>query len=518
MSRKLAALGGYGALWLTLATFTTKLIGVLQKIPLQNLAGDAVFGIYNIVYPIYQLMMALAVAGIPTALSYYIAGQNPVKQRQTLHISLVFISSIGAICACIGLMGAPMLASMIGYEEVKNSIRVLAIALLFTPIIAVYRGYYQGINNAKQSSISQMIEQCVRVACMLCILIIGVNIHWSDAKLAAGVMWGSVIGAVVTLLWFWYRQKGVRYERPSYKLMLSEGKQLAHIALPTAIAAIVVPMVSVVDALSIPRLLIEAGDAGAMVMAHFGQYSRIQPLIQLVSMLLGAFVAGFIPGWVSQGKAGYVMPRIAILHRYTFIVGIAATVGLYCLATPINIMLYKDTEGLSAFLLLSWTTLSSCMLAVQAPLLQASGIRRLPIVLLVFAACSKALLNIWFVPRWGIDGAAVAAIISLTIPAIIGSLALIQVNRAYKAKKSTLEALRSFFVTLLALLLMVCSINIIGEVFTYVWPAEWHVRLSQTIVTLLSVMVGAVVFGGIMLLLKGIRKSELQMLKNNDSK
>lgn len=353
---------------------------------------------------------------------------------------------------------------------------------------------------------------------MLCILMIGVNTHWSDAKLAAGVMWGSVIGAVVTLLWFCYMQRDQRPKKPSYRLMLSEGKKLAHIALPTAIAAIVVPMVSVVDALSIPRLLIQAGDPGTMVMAHFGQYSRIQPLIQLVSMLLGAFVAGFIPSWVSQGNPQYVMPRIAILHRYTFIIGIAATIGLYSLAAPINIMLYKDTEGLSAFLLLCWTMVGSCMLAVQAPLLQASGIRRLPIVLLVFAACSKAVLNVWFVPRWGIDGAAVAAIIALTIPAMIGSLALYQANRAYTANKGLLEVMRSFFVTVFALLVMTCSIYIIGEFFDYVWPAGWHVRLLQTIVTLLSVIVGAIVFGGIMFLFNGIRKSELKMLRNNDLK
>ncbi len=55
------------------AALLSKLIGVFQKIPLQNLAGDRVFGIYNAVYPFYQLAAVLATAGLPTAVSLLIA-------------------------------------------------------------------------------------------------------------------------------------------------------------------------------------------------------------------------------------------------------------------------------------------------------------------------------------------------------------------------------------------------------------------------------------------------------------
>lgn len=42
-----------GAAALSLAVIVSKLIGTLQKIPLQNIGGDGVFGIYNTVYPFY---------------------------------------------------------------------------------------------------------------------------------------------------------------------------------------------------------------------------------------------------------------------------------------------------------------------------------------------------------------------------------------------------------------------------------------------------------------------------------
>lgn len=46
-----------GAFILSAAAIISKLIGTLQKIPLQNLGGDAVFGIYNTVYPLYTMLL-----------------------------------------------------------------------------------------------------------------------------------------------------------------------------------------------------------------------------------------------------------------------------------------------------------------------------------------------------------------------------------------------------------------------------------------------------------------------------
>ncbi|HIW31553.1 MAG TPA: polysaccharide biosynthesis protein [Candidatus Paenibacillus intestinavium] len=514
-------LSGYGALWLTSATFATKLIGVLQKIPLQNLAGDAAFGIYNIVYPIYQLMMALAIAGIPTALAFYVAQKNEKEQHNVLSIALVVISGAAVLSCIIGLLAAPWIANLIGNDEVITSIRILTLALLFTPLLAVYRGYYQGKDDAKASSISQLIEQCVRVACMLLLLWIGLSYNWSDSKLAAGVMFGSVIGAIAALLWFLVNHKGDKIVRVERKRIATEGKLLFQMALPTALAAIVVPMVAVVDAISIPRFMLGAGEQVSFVMAEFGRYSRIQPLIQLVAMLLGAFAAGFIPNWVKQGKTALYGERLLLIHRLAWMIGAAAAVGLYQLASPFNIMLYKDTESLMTFRILSWTTLASSMLAVQAPLLQAAGVRRLPLYLLLIAAGSKALLNYVFVPVWGIEGAAFAGNIALFTPAIIGALVLRRATKhidagMHRRAYSWLEALRVLAVTLLALVLMILSINIVSELVRYIWPLGWNIRLYSTLESLLSVVVGALVFGLILLVCKGITKTELKLLNNRD--
>lgn len=508
-------LSGYGAIWLTAATLLTKLIGVLQKIPLQNLAGDAVFGIYNIVYPIYQLMMALAIAGIPTALASYIAVLQDEKRLHSLRVALIISSGAALILSIIVYITAPWLGQWIGHRELVSSLRVLAVALCITPIIAVYRGFYQGIDDARSSSLSQLLEQLVRVCCMLLALWIGLSLGWSEGKLTAGVMWGSAVGACAALVWLWLkrpRQKPIPY---TFRQSLQEGKTLINLALPTALAAIVVPIVAVVDAISIPRLLqdVQAGD----IMAQFGQYSRIQPLTQLVSMLLGAFAAGFLPRWIKRSsnlqEQKLLGDRLLLMHRLAWFVGCGATVGLFMLAEPMNIMLYKDTAGLDTFRLLSLTTLTSSMLAVQAPLLQAAGVTRLPIWLLVIAAGTKALLNTWLVPNYGINGAAIAANFSLLLPACLGSVALHQAVRKMSGHADRIRDNPRFIRSLLSTGMAVLTMGVALYLFKLIVLSDGDFsRLGMTLYSLAAVVVGALVYVLILWITRGVTKQEITWL------
>src|SRR4051794_1360653 len=63
----------HGAALLGGAALLSKLIGTLQKIPLQNMAGDEVFGLYSAVYALAVMWMTLASAGIPVAVSVLVA-------------------------------------------------------------------------------------------------------------------------------------------------------------------------------------------------------------------------------------------------------------------------------------------------------------------------------------------------------------------------------------------------------------------------------------------------------------
>ena len=61
------------AMFLTIAGFITKIIGVLYKVPLLEIVGSEGLGYYQLVFPIFVFALILSSGGITTTLSKIIA-------------------------------------------------------------------------------------------------------------------------------------------------------------------------------------------------------------------------------------------------------------------------------------------------------------------------------------------------------------------------------------------------------------------------------------------------------------
>jgi len=417
------------------AALLSKLIGVFQKIPLQNLAGDRVFGIYNAVYPFYQLAAVLATAGLPTAVSLLIAerlrkGEDVEGVRRTLYAALLLLGVTGIIS--FGLMwgGANQVAGWIGDVETAGAVRSVSFALLLAPFVAALRGYVQGIGRMGLSAASQVVEQMIRVGVMLLVLALSWSAGWADASVASGVMSGSAFGACASLLllaiYLWRRRSGERLNRLAGAIR-AEMRKLAVIAFPVALGAVVVPVLGVVDAFMVPRLLQEGGASEAAAMTSFGVYSRAQPLVQLVVMVAGAAAAALVPSIAlarMRGAYGQLRVQLSLAERAAWAIGAAAAIGLALLAEPLNMMLYSDTQGSFAFALVGCTALAGSVNAVTAPVLQGLGAVRIPAILLLVAALLKGVINAVLVPAYGIEGAAIAGVAALSVAALLGIIAV----------------------------------------------------------------------------------------------
>jgi len=430
-----------GALLMAAAMLVSKLLGVLQKIPLQNLAGDRVFGIYNAVYPLYQLLLVAATAGLPPAVAIVVARRLAAGDRlgvlQARRAALWLLGVSGAAGFVLLWLCAPLLASAIGDKHTIEAIRSVAFALWFVPALSALRGYSQGISDMSASAMSQVVEQFARVAVMTSLLAWGLSRAWEDSQMAAGAMAGSGAGALAAMALMAWRQRrssaeGMAHseveDHAAYKQrrLSVEMKELSKLAVPMAFGAIVVPLAAVVDVFMVPRLLIGMGMPDAAAMAQFGMYSRGQTLVQLVAMISGAAASVMVPTLAlsrGQGQWEETRRQAGLALRASWWIGAGAAMGIALLARPINVMLFADDHATGTFAWIGLTALAAAVSTVSAAVLQGCGRVKLPAVLLLGAAALKAALNAALVPAHGIAGAAAAGVIALTAAAIIAALA-----------------------------------------------------------------------------------------------
>ncbi|MFC5406812.1 polysaccharide biosynthesis protein [Cohnella soli] len=539
-----------GAALLGGAALLSKVIGTLQKIPLQNVAGDEVFGLYSAVYALAIMWMTLAAAGVPVAVSALVAdrtarGDEEGAQR-ILRWALGLLGASGLVMFALLWLGADVLASWMKLDDAAPAIRMSSLALLFAPATAVLRGYEQGRMRMLRPAVSQLAEQTARVTFMLVALFVAVGAGWSAPATAAAVHGGLATGAIaglVVMVWTtggWFSgSKPIVIRGVGAKKSFAAGgeggeagteargkavgtlaagngskgtgagggksaprivtlpesrvdlvKRIAKVAVPVAAASITAPLIGLIDAFSIPRLLQSEGATAVWSMAQFGVYNRGVALLQLVVMAAAGAAGALVPAFTAaraRGMTGELVSRAAFSLRSAWWFGCAAAVGLAILAAPINEALFADRSGTAAMALIALAAAGGTLQAVSAALLQGLGDLRSPAVNLAAAALLKLTLNAALVPAHGIIGAAAAMAAAYAAAALLNALSLRQ-RVQLPAPRASL-AWRSG-AALAAMAAAAALVALLLGAATAALPA----RVAALLVALPGVAVGAAVF------------------------
>ncbi|WP_028595197.1 putative polysaccharide biosynthesis protein [Paenibacillus assamensis] len=519
-----------GALLLGLATVTSKLLGTLQKIPLQNIAGDGVFGIYNTVYPFYILLTVIATAGIPIAVARLVADAEAAHDRtgtyQIAAAGLTMMSITGVVGFVAMYMGAGNIAGWIGNMHTEAAIRASSYAMLILPILAVLRGYDQGRGRMATTAVSQVVEQTARVIVMIVLLLVLYVYESTEAELAAGAAFGSFAGAlfafmVLVITMVRRRWKSVQHMRatgtiqaPTIRNSISDMsgvwlwmRRLAWTALPICLGAVVVPMMNVVDTFTLPRLLNESGASELEAMEQFGVYSRAFPLVQLVTMVASSLAVGLVPALVlaqRSGDAKQVQSLTAAAMKWTWLLAAASAVGLIALAAHVNAALYMEDKGTLVFVLVACTALPGALQAVCAAMLQGVGAVAAPALHLLVAALVKVSLNVWLVPTFGLEGAALSALASLSLAALLGARSLARAGGAGPSVWAWGSARLA-----LALAAMGGAVWLTATAVAHLCGGG---RGGASAATAIGVLLGALLFGALAVTLRLVRPAELAAL------
>lgn len=437
-----------GAFILSAAAIISKLIGTLQKIPLQNLGGDAVFGIYNTVYPLYTMLLTVAMLGLPAAISRFVAesaaGKRDEEGRRVLLVSAVIMGACGLIIGLLTYVFAPTISRWVGNSHVIPALRISAWGLAVVPVMAALRGYFQGLHNMVPTAVSQIVEQSVRVIVMIALLLYLTSRGAGAESIAAGAMLGSAGGGaagLVIMLLYLRRHRRHRIMHDETQLLgtgavqvdnsperthgIKVGKLLAY-GVPVMLGALAMPLIGLVDVFTVPRLLSSVeSEAGAM--AQFGIYNRGLPLVQIITMIATSLSVVFIPALAEakyRGDMKLIETRCSLSLRWFWLLGLAASAGLAVLAEPINMALYGDTAGSTTMIWIAFTAVGGTVSIISAALLQGLGYVRAPALHLLAAALLKAALNLLLIPQQGITGAAIAGVAAYLFAAALNVLLL----------------------------------------------------------------------------------------------
>ena len=208
-----------GAIITTVGIVITKLLGILYVIPFHAIIGEKGGALYGYAYTIYLIFMSLSSAGIPLAISkviseYQTMGYLNAKKR-AFYLGRRIALIMGFLCFLILSIFAPIIAKLIlgnltggnTIEDVTFVIRIISSAILVVPILSVYRGYFEGHRIMSPPSISQVIEQVVRVIVIVLGSFLVLDVFDLSLSNAVGIaVFGATVGAFSSYLYLAFKR------------------------------------------------------------------------------------------------------------------------------------------------------------------------------------------------------------------------------------------------------------------------------------------------------------------------
>lgn len=442
---------------LSIAGIIVKILGAFFKIPIVNMIGDLGMSSFTPAYNIYSFFLAFSTAGFPVAISRLISENVALGKlgdaQNVFKVSQYIMTVIGVISFCVVLFSAELVANKIGLPNSSFAIKSIAPALIFVPIMASFRGYFQGMHDMKPTAISQIVEQGLRVFFGLAlaymmfheIIKVGEFPGLPETRGAAGATFGTTMGAIGGLIYIYiiYLKKGKKYikniDNDTPRDVIKNVKKIVVIAFPITVGAILMPVMGLVDAGIVNLRLISAGMSSDDAIRLYGQLTGFAgPLVNLPQVFIQAIAVSLVP-IISEWNAKF---NITGIKNYTqdscklaLIIALPCAMGLIVLAEPILILIYPGQieSAISTAQCLKILSTGIVFLAITQTLtsiLQGIGKQKIPVYNLFLGIIVKVVITWCFVPIIGVNGAALGTVAAYLLAMILNIVAVKKLVRA----------------------------------------------------------------------------------------
>ncbi|MDR0404590.1 MAG: polysaccharide biosynthesis protein [Oscillospiraceae bacterium] len=466
-----------GALILTLSTVVVKILGAFFKIPVGKILGGVGNSYFEAAYALYNPVDALAVAGLPIAISRTVS-ENVAKGRfkdvRLVHkISIPIFLSTGTVGFFMMIFSAFYYSNLINSPNAIFSTLVLSPTILFSCLMSIYRGYYQGLKNMLPTAISEIIEAASKLVFGLLFSSIIVYFKMDEYRkfstvfgkfypsaelaesailpfAAAGAIAGISVGAVLGFLFLFFRHRkygdGITQKAlilsPEPAKPMQTAKLLIKIALPVGFGALIMNLGGLIDTIIIRRQLchimetcsgcllgiyssnipadkIEAKQVHDFLSGCLGYVSSIVMLVPGITQMLGISALPTITeAWALKDREK-LRKNIETIIKVTAIISIPSGIGLSVFGESILSLLYggiryREVNVASKIIVtMGIATIFTSMSAPICSMLQAIGKINLPLGLLCAGAFIKIVTNYVLVgiPEVNIQGAGIGTLI-----------------------------------------------------------------------------------------------------------
>lgn len=303
-----------GTFLLTGAGIISRVLGFFYRIFLSKVIGASGLGLYQLIFPVFSLCLAISSSGIQTAISRFVAAEKSGKKYL---FSGLFISVLlsGIFSLAIHFL-APWIATDILKEpRTQELLQIMVYALIPACIHSCFNGYYYGKKNSTIPSACQIIEQLARVFGVYIIyqVLLQQNLPLEPIHAVWGLVISELAGLLVNLTAYFGSESCDGGLRAACKTSAQSQNlvgfctdtlhttlpPLAAMAFPLSLNHVLMTLSHAIEDLLIPQQLVDYGYTADEALSHFGILSGM------------AMSVIFFPAVITNSLSVLLLPRIS---------------------------------------------------------------------------------------------------------------------------------------------------------------------------------------------------------------
>lgn len=404
-----------GTLILTIAGFSTRIIGFYNRIFLSGLIGAKEMGIYQLIFPLYMVAFSLTTFGNELAVTKLV---SEYKSRGDM-------ASVGAFfktCFCVNLMLSLLVCiimhknaewlciHILNAPECTICLKIICLGIPFMSVKGAIHGYFLGLEKSSVHGISDLLEQTAKI---LGLYLLATYICIRNNYDAAFAVWGIVIGEIIAFI---YSVLALLIHNHKYHIISSKQsickEQILRLffknSVPLTANRLSLTVLQSIESIMIPTVLLMFYHDSTKSLATYGVFSGMAfPFIMFPSTVTNSLSTMLLPA-VSSASSSLKKPYLTRLCEkslhFCLLIGIFSTITFYIFGPEIGTLFFQNKEAGMYLYQLSFLCPLIYLATTLASILNGLGFASHNLLLTIIATIIRIGFIQLMIPKIGITG------------------------------------------------------------------------------------------------------------------
>ena len=326
----------------------TKLLGFGIRIIYTRMVGSDAINLYSLVMPTYSLLLTIATLSLPVVISKLIS-EHKTKSIKILSSATIITLVLNFIVIITIYFTKDFIATtLLNDSRCSTLLMAMALTFPFVSLSSILKGYFYGKQKMAPHTISNIIEQLVRLALIFLVIpkLINMGIVYSVIGLIL-ISIASELASIITFLVF--LPKKFKITKEDLKPDMKTSKEILSISIPTVSGRLIGNIGFFFEPILLTNILLFAGYSMDFILNEYGAYNAYTiSLLSMPSFFIAAISSSLLP---EISKFYYKKNLIMVKRRLkqavilSFIVGGIFSAFIYLFREPLLSTLYNTTKG-----------------------------------------------------------------------------------------------------------------------------------------------------------------------------